>query len=262
MPPPTVLPPSSALPLGPGVTVLARHPAGLLALSKPGGVRSHPNGAAADAGALLTVPYDEKLEAYTWTDPTGGTPWHLHLLHRLDAPTSGVLLLCGDAKLAAAVREAFATRAVEKTYLAAVFGAGERALGTWTDRLAVDRRGGQLRTRRAAGPQSEAAVTSVRCLLPAAGPFRVALLSLRPKTGRTHQLRVQCAARHLPIVGDATYGDFARNRAVTKALGSKDLCLHACKIELKLPWQGRDLHFSATAPTPAIFAQVRAGKED
>jgi len=250
------LPPSSTLPLGTGVTVVARNPAGLVALAKPGGVRAHPNGPGADPRALLTVEYDAKRECYQWTDAHGAAR-ELHLLHRLDGPTSGVILLATTAELAAAVRAAFAARTVEKTYLAAVFGAGERTQGTWTDRLEVGRQGGHLRTRNLApAAGSEPAVTRVRCLRPARGPLRISLLSLRPKTGRTHQLRVQCASRHLPIVGDATYGDFTRNRALIRSLGHRDLFLHAASVALRIPFQGRDLQFSATAPTPPAFDLV------
>ena len=59
-----------------------------------------------------------------------------------------------------------------------------------------------------------------------AGPM--ALLELQPKTGRTHQLRIQCANRGLPIVGDRTYGDFSKNRL----LQDMDLLLHSESIEL------------------------------
>ena len=250
------LPPPSTLPLGTGVTVVARNPAGLVALAKAGGVRSHPNGPTADPRALLTVEYDPKSECYRWTDAHGAVR-ELHLLHRLDGPTSGVILLATSAELAAAVRAAFAGRSVEKTYLAAVFGAGERTQGTWTDRLAVERKGGHLRTRSLApAAGKEPAVTRVRCLRPAQGPLRISLLSLRPLTGRTHQLRVQCASRHLPIVGDATYGDFTRNRTLARSLGARDLFLHAASLTLRIPWQGRDLHFAATAPTPPAFDLV------
>ena len=58
-----------------------------------------------------------------------------------------------------------------------------------------------------------------------AGPM--ALLELQPKTGRTHQLRIQCANRGLPIVGDRTYGDFQRN----KALKGEALFLHSESVE-------------------------------
>lgn len=248
--------PTDPLPLGPGVTVVGRHPAGLLALAKPGGVRSHPNAQDPDPRALLTVAYDPKLEAYSWTGDAG-TPQRLHLLHRLDAPTSGVVILASDPALAKAVRQAFASRAVQKTYQAVVFGSGARSTGTWSDRLASERRAGRVRTRQTSPAGSGAsAVTSVHCLRSARGPFRVSLLSLRPKTGRTHQLRVQCASRHLPIVGDATYGDFARNRDLARATGQRGLFLHAAAIELRIHWRGRDLHFCASAPTPPAFDAI------
>ena len=64
-----------------------------------------------------------------------------------------------------------------------------------------------------------------------AGPM--ALLELQPKTGRTHQLRIQCANRGLPIVGDRTYGDFQKNKEWGKGGTAERLCLHAKTISLR-----------------------------
>ena len=72
-----------------------------------------------------------------------------------------------------------------------------------------------------------------------AGAF--ALLELQPKTGRTHQLRIQCANRGFPIVGDQTYGDFQKNRFLRGSL----LCLHAEAISCPI---GKD-HFSCICKT-------------
>jgi len=55
----------------------------------------------------------------------------------------------------------------------------------------------------------------------------MALLELRPTTGRTHQLRIQCANRGVPIVGDRTYGEFKKNRE----LKDQSLRLHSESIE-------------------------------
>ena len=51
-------------------------------------------------------------------------------------------------------------------------------------------------------------------------------MRLEPRTGRSHQLRVQCAKRRLPIVGDQTYGDFGLNREFAKATKSKPMTNH------------------------------------
>jgi 23S rRNA-/tRNA-specific pseudouridylate synthase len=83
--------------------------------------------------------------------------------------------------------------------------------------------------------------------------LRLTLIQLEPRTGRSHQLRVQCARRNLPIVGDQTYGDFARNRAFAKSTGSKRLFLHSITTEFNYEYRGARQVFSATAPLPEEF---------
>ena len=81
----------------------------------------------------------------------------------------------------------------------------------------------------------------------------VCLVRLEPRTGRSHQLRVQCAKRHLPIVGDQTYGDFPRNRAFAKLAETKRMFLHSHETQFDYEWKGRRHGFAAKAPTPAEF---------
>jgi 23S rRNA-/tRNA-specific pseudouridylate synthase len=88
------------------------------------------------------------------------------------------------------------------------------------------------------------------------GPVRVSLIRLEPQTGRSHQLRVQCAKRGLPIVGDQTYGNFGANRAFVKGGGLKRMFLHSQAISLEYQFGGRALAFSAEAPLPAEFGQI------
>jgi 23S rRNA-/tRNA-specific pseudouridylate synthase len=82
------------------------------------------------------------------------------------------------------------------------------------------------------------------------------LIELKPLTGRTHQLRVQCAKRHLPIIGDATYGDFRRNRDFAKATGLKRLFLHSVETRLEYSRGGRRVAFRAEAPLPEAFGRA------
>ena len=88
-----------------------------------------------------------------------------------------------------------------------------------------------------------------------AGEPQLALIRLEPKTGRSHQLRVQCAKRHLPIVGDQTYGDFAANRAFAKRTGAKRLFLHSMSTTFEYEFRQRRSTFSATAPLPDDFVK-------
>lgn len=240
--------PPTQLPLGPGVVLLAEHH-GLVALQKPPGIRSHPNASAPDPRALLTAPFDHDTEAYQLACGTA-----VHLLHRLDGPTSGVILVTAEAKLAAAVREQFRQHKVEKTYLALLKASAPLRPGLWRDRLDIAPSKGQVRAQVGTALLAE---THVKPLASGRlGPFPLALVQLSPHTGRTHQLRVQCARRNLPIAGDATYGDFPFNRAFAKETGHKRLFLHAATV--KLTAAGKSFRFEA--PVPEAFALLQSSR--
>jgi tRNA pseudouridine65 synthase len=82
----------------------------------------------------------------------------------------------------------------------------------------------------------------------------VSELELKPKTGKTHQLRLQCAGRGLPMVGDGTYGDFVWNREFAKLHKHKRLFLHALEVQVRLEY--KNLEFRAIAPLPEAFSQI------
>lgn len=236
------------LPLGKGVRVLGTHPAGLLALEKPEGVLSHPNGREVSSRALLKACYDEDREAYVLEG--GGLAY---LLHRLDSPTSGVLLVALEEALAEAVRAAFRGQRVHKTYVAVVGGHRRQGQGLWRDALDKRKQGGQLRAESGRGHE---AVSAFRFLKQGR---RLHLLELKPQTGRTHQLRAQCALHGYPIVGDKTYGDFKLNQQVRQTSAHKRLFLHAREVSLKLDYKGRALSFRAHSPLPLEFETLLKG---
>jgi 23S rRNA-/tRNA-specific pseudouridylate synthase len=262
----------SALPLRRGVTLLVRDANGLVAFDKPAGVLSHPNSAADEPRALLTAPYSLEGECYQWAafaePPAGRTafagasegspgearegtamPGRLWLLNRLDSATSGVILAAASEELAREVRVQFKRKQIRKIYHALVFGVPAVAAQVWRDRLAVTKQAGQVRTSGAGHIPCESQMQLLRRR--AAPP--IALLQLEPHTGRSHQLRVQCALRRLPIVGDATYGDFARNREFAKGTGLKRLFLHSLETSFDYEFGGRPFHFAARAPLPEEF---------
>ena len=238
-----------ALPLGREVRLLHRDANGLVAFNKPAGVLSHPNAPGEEARALLHARYVFDGEYFTWDD--AGTERRLWLLNRLDSATSGVILAAGSEALALAIRDQFKRKQVRKVYVALVFGVPRLPADVWRDLLAVEKRGGRIRTATHAGNvPAESRMTLLR-----AGKQepRVALIRLEPRTGRSHQLRVQCAKRQLPIVGDQTYGDFARNRAFAKVAGTKRLFLHSLETGFEYEFQGRRSAFTAQAPLPPEF---------
>lgn len=242
--------PAARWPLGLGVTLLTRDSNGLAALCKPAGVLSHPNKASESPRSLLTARYEPTGEFFEWCDAAGGMV-RLWLLNRLDSATSGVILVATSEELAAAIRLHFRQKRVRKVYYALVFGRPPGLQQIWRDRLAVEKRGGQIRTTAAGHIPAECRMIQKRSGGPA-GPA-CALLQLEPITGRSHQLRVQCAKRNLPIVGDQTYGDFARNREFAKRTGNKRLFLHSLRSEFAYEFNGRSFHFAAEAPLPAEF---------
>lgn len=242
--------------LGPGVSILeARR--GLYALEKPEGIRSHPNkDGQTDRGALLALPYDRKRECYIAAAGEGPQESSIFLLNRLDSPTSGIIMVSTDPEQAAEVQAAFAKRTVTKVYLAVVQTRGGSVRSPWKDRVTPDGRAGAGRKR---GPASErTALTYVRVVRSSSGPLACCLLQLEPKTGRTHQLRIQCQQHHVPIIGDATYGNFALNRDVKRKFGVSRLCLHAHRIEIPMA-QGAP--FSATSPEPPEFSKLLSGRQ-
>lgn len=226
---------------------------GLGALAKPAGVLSHPNEEGKErARSLLLAEYDLKAECYIWKDTASGDLRRLWLLNRLDSSTSGVILVAADGRLAADVKAQFLRKAIAKTYVALVFGTPRMPREVWRDRLVIERKGGMVRSSAAGGHIP--AESECRVLRSSRGAQPLTLLELKPHTGRTHQLRVQCAKRHLPIVGDQTYGDFARNREFSKAKKEKRMFLHSLETQLQYRWNNRDWSFAAKAELPTEFA--------
>ena len=243
----------SAVPFGPGVRRVALDENGLAALDKPEGVLSHPNGPRDEARSLVVARYDEEAECFEWEVPGGGKG-RLWLINRLDSATSGLILAASDGALAVEIREQFRRRRVLKVYQALVFGKPRQASENWRDVLDVRKQGGHIRAATGAGNlPAECRMTLVRS---GEGATRVSLLQLEPSTGRSHQLRVQCAKRGLPIVGDRTYGDFAANRSFAKGGGPKRMFLHCLKVAFDYEYGGRKTAFSAMAPLPGVFGRA------
>lgn len=242
----------TTLPLGRQVELLSHDVNGLVSFAKPAGILSHPNSRADEARSLLTTRYVLEGEFYEWRDAAGAER-RLWLLNRLDSATSGVILAAASEELANEVRVQFKRKQVRKTYQALVFGVPRAASELWRDLLAVNKRGGQIRTDAAAG--NVPAESRMQLVRAGRKQPRVSLLRLEPLTGRSHQLRVQCAKRHLSIVGDQTYGDFGRNREFAKLTGAKRLFLHSVGSSFNYTFGGKPFSFSAHAPLPPEFEE-------
>ena len=221
----------------------------LVVINKPAGVLSHPN-PKGKPGEVCAFEGSYDFDAKCFVTPRAKT-W---LIHRLDQDTSGVLLAAKDEKTAEACRRAFEENSVRKHYLAIAAGGGLGKAGVWLDHLVVNHERKQVRTEVIKGkrPNAEAKYR----LLHYSPVHRLSLIEIELITGKTHQIRVQCASRHLPLVGDDVYGNFELNRQLRKSLGLKRLMLHARSLSLKHPVTGDVL--TIEAPVPDDMAGVQA----
>ncbi|MDR2513176.1 MAG: RluA family pseudouridine synthase [Puniceicoccales bacterium] len=247
MPPP--------LPLGTSARILAQHHTGLIALEKPAGLASHPNGPSDKKQALLNAPYNLDDEYYQLADGT-----RLFLLNRIDSPTSGLVLATAEHTLAAHIKKLFRAHdgSVSKTYYAIVKGARlPFPQGTWRDRLSKRHDSNSKLRATQGGNGGLPAISHYQWLGGTRTPLSISLLKLSPQTGRTHQLRIQCAMHEHPIAGDKTYGDFTFNRTLGKQTHppSTRLFLHAHTLKLRFIWNSHHEEFSATSPIPDTFKQ-------
>lgn len=179
-------------------------------------------------------------------------PDQLHLVHRLDVGTSGIVLLARDAESHSALTRLFSERSVHRSYLALVWGKPKPREGRWDGPLGPDTRD-RRRMRVVLSGKPSVSLYFTLCSSP-----HTSLLKLLPQTGRTHQLRVHCAhAGHL-IVGDDLYGGARerglRDAALRQALSPGRPLLHAA--ELHLPESAAGPETRLRAPLPADFRKV------
>ena len=165
----------------------------------------------------------------------------VYTVHRLDRPTSGVLLFALTPDAARDLSWQFERQLVRKRYLAVVRGWPE-AEGRID--YPLDDGGGRA---------PRAAITDYRRLacteLPVAvGRYpssRYALLQLNPRTGRFHQIRRHLHHIHHPVIGDTTHGEGRHNRMFRDRFGVPRLLLHAWSVGFEHPLDGRPVTITA-----------------
>ena len=181
---------------------------------------------------VIKAKFSKKEQAYVWFDKEQ-VKRHFYICHRLDSPTSGILLGSTDEVAAEELKSMFKTRKIRKTYLAVIQGIPRKSQGQWKDHLQTmsEAKGKQVRS--AVKGSGDLSIADWR-VVKTDPRKRISLLELMPKTGRTHQLRVQCAHHLYPIMGDRTYGDFKFNSRAKKEWGMQRLMLHASEVQIPL----------------------------
>jgi len=222
----------------------------LLVVDKPAGMATHP-APGSERGTLVNA-----LLARGGSLPSAGAPLRSGIVHRLDKDTSGLLVVAKSERAMRALSAAIAAHGIEREYDAVVWGEPETPAAKIDAPLARDP---AARVKFSVQHEGRRAVTHFRTIetypleqtrSPDRADKRAALLRLSLETGRTHQIRVHCAAIGHPIVGDPVY-----------AVGYPDLgmhrqALHAARLRFLHPVSGAPL--SLEAPWPEDFAALVA----
>lgn len=206
-----------------------------LALDKPAGWLSQGD-ASGDASLVTWAQADLKAR---YNKP--GNVF-VGLIHRLDRPVSGVVLLARTSKGASRLSEQFRAGTVTKWYWAVVEGELASDEGEWRDELVKDRSENRVHSVEG-GEDAKPARTLFRVLERLGGST---LVCLHPLTGRSHQLRAQLASRGSPIWGDVKYGAGVKLGALD---GGPRVALHAVALQFDHPTRKGE-RISIASPIP------------
>ncbi|EKD84217.1 MAG: hypothetical protein ACD_39C00172G0002 [uncultured bacterium] len=220
----------------------------LVAINKPAGLLVHPS--FLDNAETQSAMKQVRNLLGKWVYP----------VHRLDKPTSGILVFALSSEIARVLTDAFTERSVAKEYLAVVRGHTKESetidypLREIWDKM-TDRESSRDKP-------AQQAITCYERLATAEMPFavrphptsRYSLLKVMPQTGRSRQIRRHLKHIFHPIVGDHKHGDNAHNRMFAEHLGSQLLLLHASRISFAHPVNGQQL--SLCAPLSSEFSEI------
>ena len=207
----------------------------IVVVDKPIGLVVHP-GAGTEAPTLVEGLLCER------SLPPSDDPVRPGIVHRLDKETSGVLVVAKTADALADLQGQFAARQTRKSYVAVIDGIlaeDEASIDAPVGRDPANPR------KMAVHARGKPAQTEVRVLERLEGST---LVLARPRTGRTHQIRVHLAYIKFPVLGDSLYGRTPADR----------LFLHAWQLTAAHPGTGKPMTFEA--PVPPVFPAFESGR--
>lgn len=213
----------------------------LIAINKPAGVAVHrSNLCRSDKSYILQLLRDQ-IDQYVYP------------AHRLDRPTSGVLIFGLDQKTANSLMQQFANREIQKTYIALVrgFTDSEDCIQYALAKTDSNKPHTTLEKQEAETCYSRKKIIEIPETVGRYQTARYSLLELKPKTGRYHQIRKHMAHLRHPIIGDVKYGDRFHNKFFKRHLDIPTLMLSAIEVSLHHPKTGNALNISSP-PNPAF----------
>lgn len=179
------------------------------------------------------------------------TEIYLGVPHRLDRPASGAIVFAKTLRAAQKISLQFERRFVKKTYWALAEGNVSPDSGTWTDHMKKIEGQPQSVVVDPSEPAGRNAILHYRVI---ERPPNRSLLEIKLDTGRTHQIRVQCASRGHPLVGDGMYGSRERFGPWSDDERERLIALHARTLAFRHPTTREDLSF--TAPLPETWREA------
>lgn len=211
----------------------------LVAINKPSGLLVHKS------------PIDKHETKFALQMVRDQIGQYVYPVHRLDKPTSGVLVFALSSEVASLLSEQFKSHSIQKEYLAVVRGyTKESDLIDYDLKVILDKKADRDRSK---NKEPQEAQTFYECLSTVELPYavsrypvaRYSLLRLLPKTGRKHQLRRHMKHILHPIVGDTKYGRNEHNRLFREKFECHRLLLHASNILFVHPISGKKLELEA-----------------
>ncbi len=223
-----------------------------VAVNKPAGMVVHPGSGNPD-GTLVNA-----LLFHLDSLSKGGARERPGIVHRLDKGTSGMLIAAKNDEAHNALADLFAKRSIKKEYIGICIGKRPRDFGRIDAPVARSKNNPVMWCVKKNGKE---AVTDYKLLSYHSG---ISLMSLKPLTGRTHQIRIHCSYLGLPIVGDSVYGGVRKKtmhiQPLDRAFAYKIFkyfsrpALHARRISFIHPFTNK--HISFEAPFPEDFRQA------
>ncbi len=212
----------------------------LIAIDKPSGLLVHRSRISRDHIAAVQLVRDQIGQ-------------YVYPVHRLDRPTSGVLVFALNSETARLLKSLWDEDKVSKTYLAVVRGWTEaEGLIDWALRASKDDEVKEART-----SYRRLATAEIETEIPPHDTSRYSLIEAIPHTGRMHQIRKHMKHLSHPIIGDTAHGDKRHNLVFEERFDVRRLLLFAQCLRLPHPHTGESL--TITARLPDVFQRVFDG---
>jgi 23S rRNA pseudouridine1911/1915/1917 synthase len=232
---------SAEVPAEPGGVPVRYEDEHLAVVAKPAGMVTHPT-ATRRQGTLVN-----RLLGMAMPLSSAGDEDRPGIVHRLDAGTSGLLIVAKTDAAHEALVRMLSERRIDRTYLALV--RGHPASDRFTIEAPLGRHRARVQVRRMQGVEAATDVQVTRRLNGAT------LVEARPKTGRTHQIRVHLASVGHPILGDRAYGGGGDD---ARRLGLARPFLHSWRLAFDHPLTGRRVEVEEPLPDDLALALERA----